>query len=50
MLGIFKEKLVQIAISTFERLDVGVLCELELAQLAKINFYHWKLLIDFITS
>ncbi len=50
MLCVFKEKIVQIAISAFERLYVGVLCELELSQLAEINFHHWKLLMDFITS
>lgn len=50
MLCVFKEKFVQIVISTFERLYVRVLCELELAQFAEINFHHWKLLIDFITS
>ncbi len=40
----------KILISTFERLYVRVLCELELAQFAEINSHHWKLLIDFITS
>lgn len=47
---IVKKKFVQIVISTFERFYVRVLCELELAQFAEINFHHWKLLIDFITS
>ena len=40
MLCIIKEKIIQIAIGTFERLYVRVLSELELAQFAEINFYH----------
>lgn len=50
ILCVFKEKFVQIVISTFEWLYVRVLCELELSKFAEINFHHWKLLIDFITS
>ena len=50
MFCVFKERIVQISISTFERLYVGALRELELAQLAEINFLHWKVFIDFITS
>ena len=50
MLCVFKKKFVQITISTFELFYVRVICELELAQFAEIDFHHWKLLMDFITS